>query len=1099
MPISGANHKVERFGEAGCILQLALFAVLCGARPGYAQFSCTPSSTTAVWGLGAAGDWNVAGNWSSNSVPNSTSVGACILDGKSTVSLTNLSPTVNSLTLNTGDGLNIGSGTSLTLNSGNHTSAALIQNAGTITLNSGGSLLSQQSLTSLSGGGTITMTGGTLGAPGLSTLATWDNNGNTIQGYGNIGGAAGDTGGLTFVNNATMLANASGQTLSFSGGTGIVTLNNNGTAEATGGGTLMFSNLNNEGSGLVLASSGGIVSTTANAAINGTAGSQMIEAASGGTVDLGSTTGELNATGLINLSANGGTITVGNVAGSGATVNFATANGGTIAANGAAIWNGLNVSSGSTLNVVGGGIQQIGTLGINNAGTIALSQGELVNNSSAANQWTGGGSINMISGAIVVDPGPGLTNANNTIQGTGTITVGSGAAFTNNGTISANVSGGALTLNGSGVVINQHSIEATSGGIVQIQNAISNSGGTITAGSGSTVQFLTGSTVTGGTLTNNGGTLATVAGNTTTLDGSTGAGAVTINGTYTASAGSTTNILGTINNKGTISVGSNAYLQAGAPAVVTVLSGAGTVTMTAGVLTGQASGAELENVDNTIQGSGTIGTNSFTLINESGGTINANISGATLGFGLGSSADNLGLMEATGGGTLALKILTNEFGSVVDATADGTVTAIGATITGNPGSLLEATTGGQLTIGGPGTTEVNNAYITANGGSVLLTGQINGNLSSGANATLTTENAGTIVSNGSAVWSALTITTGSTLSVNGGFDTVNTLLNNQGTIALNSADLAFYNSQTLSGGGTIAMNSGTFLVEPGATLTNGGNTIQGTGTLDIVDGSSFTNNGTIDANVSSGTFSILASGAFSNYGTLEASNGATLAVSGGLTNGGTVSVSSGSTLTTTGTYTQSAGTTNIGGTLIAPVVSISVGTLEGSGTIGSTANNAAVTVAGGATIQAGDPPATLSIIGTLDLTNSTDNELIGGSVAESGYGVLDVSGDLSIAASLLTLEDLNGFNPSNMETFIIANSNGLMGEFTDNTNLAFDGGTFDVSYLTSGCAAGYSNCIELTFHGSTTAAEPGTLLLLAIMLAGFVLAGPAARVMKSRA
>lgn len=1078
---------------------LFLLAALVPA-PCYAQFSCTPSSTTAVWGLGASGDWNAAGNWSSNSVPNSTSVGACILDGKSIVSLTNLSPTVNSLTLNTGNGLNIGSGTSLTLATGNPSQQASIQNAGTITVNSGGSLLSQQSSTTLSGGGTITMTGGNLGPSGLSTLATWNNNGNTIQGYGNIGGAAGDSGGLMFVNNATILANVSGQTLSFSGGTGIVTLNNNGTAEATGGGILMFSNLNNEGSGLVLAS-GGTVSTTANAAINGTAGSQMLEAASGGTVNLGSTAGNLNASGLINLNANGGTITVGNVAGSGATVNFTTANGGTITANGAAIWNGLNVTSGSTLNVVGGGIQQIGTSGINNAGTIALNQGELVNNSSLANQWIGGGSINMTSGAIVVDPGPGLINANNTIQGTGTVTVGAGAAFTNKGTLDANVSAGTLTLNGSGSVTNQNLLEATSGGTLSLQSGggINNMGGNITA-NGGTVQLLTGSTVTGGTLTNNGGTLETAAGNTTTLDGSTGAGAVTINGTYTASAGSTTNILGTINNKGTISVGANAYLQAAAPPGVTVLSGAGTVTMTGGVLTGQASNAQLQNVDNTIQGSGTIGTNSFTLVNESGGTINANVSGGTLDFGLGSSADNLGLMEATGGGTLALNILTNEFGGVVDAAAGGTVTAVGATITGNPGSLLEATTGGQLTIGGPGTTNINNAYITANGGSVLLTGQINGNLNSGADATLTTENGGTIVSNGSAVWSALTITTGSTLSVNGGFNTVNVLLNNQGTIALNSGDLAFDNSQTLSGDGTIAMNSGTFLVERGSTLTNGDNTIQGTGTLDIVNGSSFTNNGTIDANVSSGTFSILASGAFSNYGTLEATNGATLAVTGGLTNGGTVSVSSGSTLTASGTYTQSAGTTNIGGTLIAPTVSISGGTLEGSGTIGTTGNNAAVTVAGGATIQAGDPPATLSIIGTLDLTNSTDNELIGGSAAGSGYGVLDVSGELSIAASLLTLEDLNGFNPSNLETFIIANSNGLTGEFSDNS-ISFDGGTFDVSYLmnSTSCAATFQDCIELSFQGSTTAAEPGTLLLLAIMLAGSLLAGPAARLVRSRA
>ena len=62
-------------------------------------------------------------------------------------------------------------------------------------------------------------------------------------------------------------------------------------------------------------------------------------------------------------------------------------------------------------------------------------------------------------------------------------------------------------------------------------------------------------TIQGGTLTNNGGAFfGTPNGNVAFLDGSTVAGAVTINGTYTNGNNSTTFLLGTINNQGNILV-----------------------------------------------------------------------------------------------------------------------------------------------------------------------------------------------------------------------------------------------------------------------------------------------------------------------------------------------------------------------------------------------------------------------------------------------------------------------------------------------------------------------------------------------------------------
>ena len=218
-----------------------------------------------------------------------------------------------------------------------------------------------------------------------------------------------------------------------------------------------------------------------------------------------------------------------------------------------------------------------------------------------------------------------------------------------------------LLLDG-GPITNAGLLEATSGGSLQLNGVtVNNAGGNITANSGSTVQLFGKAVIQGGTLNNNGGTLGT-SGKEATLDGSTGAGAVTINGTYTSDSGSNTNVLGTITNKGNIQMnggGANTFLSLEAN---TTLQGGGTVTLsTAGgggpAIIEQAvglSGLTLTNVDNTIQGAGIIGFNGLSLVNQAGGTVNANVSGGTLLLQNG-SVTNAGLLEATGGGILQIK------------------------------------------------------------------------------------------------------------------------------------------------------------------------------------------------------------------------------------------------------------------------------------------------------------------------------------------------------------------------------------------------------------------------------------------------------------
>lgn len=207
-------------------------------------------------------------------------------------------------------------------------------------------------------------------------------------------------------------------------------------------------------------------------------------------------------------------------------------------------------------------------------GTQILNGGQIVLNGGAATNsflildnsvtLSGGGTLTMTvaggGGNTFIQQGVGgvtLTNQG-AIQGAGVIGNG-GLALSNPGTINANASGQALLLNGSGIA-NTNLLEATNNGVLQINGTtVNNVGGNITA-NGGTVQFFGSVTIQGGTLnTSGGGTLGTPSGNAARLDGSTGAGMVTVNGTYTSALNTQTTLLGTINDKGNIQLnGGNA-------------------------------------------------------------------------------------------------------------------------------------------------------------------------------------------------------------------------------------------------------------------------------------------------------------------------------------------------------------------------------------------------------------------------------------------------------------------------------------------------------------------------------------------------------------
>ena len=329
-----------------------------------------------------------------------------------------------------------------------------------------------------------------------------------------------------------------------------------------------------------------------------------------------------------------------------------------------------------------------------------------------------------------------LTNVNNTIQGEGNIGQGTAMTLLNQpgGTINANSTGGPLVntlqiqLAGSGGnpgIVNQSLMEATNSGTLELTaTTINNAGGNITAnGAGATVQLDSGTVIQGGTLNAlNGGNGA---------DGSTALALrsprteapspalVTINGTLHGHSKQPDLIVkGTFDNNGNIQInggaGTNAYLWMNGDTTLQG-SGGGTVTLSSppgggsAFIYSQAGLVTLNNVNNTIQGSGTIGDGiALNITNGSQGTILANASGLTLLIDGNGTLTNSGTLQANAGSSLHVATpttLTNFSGGVLTG---GTYKVYGTST--NPGTIQIDSLGNQA--GG--------GEITSNAATILL-------------------------------------------------------------------------------------------------------------------------------------------------------------------------------------------------------------------------------------------------------------------------------------------------------------------------------------------------------------------------------------------
>ncbi|MGH9375324.1 MAG: PEP-CTERM sorting domain-containing protein [Terriglobia bacterium] len=1068
---------------------LAVLVLGIGAAPAYSQFSCTATAGNAIWNISGSGNWDVAGNWlPSTGVPDSKTTSVCILNsGATTVTLNTFQlANMDNLTVNSADTISV-SGLEVGLN----VHGTSIANAGNIDFAGGDDLSSGLAIfnsATLSGGGTLTLSTAAGGGDAYifaaaHTTPTLTNVDNTLQGNGVIG-AGGGTGALALVNDlgGTIDATtASGQiatlTLNPPGG-----VTNQGLMEATSG-TLQIQT--------AVANGGGKIT------------------ANGGTVEL-----------LSGSSVTGGTLT-----NKGGTLETATANatvldGSTTA--GAVTINGTYTSSLDTVTDLNGTIINKGVIQVNggsgNYSILGLgSPGATVENVTLQ----GGGTVTLSSTAaggryaVIEQVGDGpatLTNVNNTIQGNGAI--GGNITVTNEsgGMIDATTSSGqlsTLTLGGSGFT-NAGLMEATNGGELLIETPVNNTGGNVTANGGAIVVD---NTITGGTLnTLNGGTMETLPGvnNGANLIGV----AVSAGSAYATANDNVTGLQGTISNHGTILVNGGGVLGIGSSTAPNVtLQGGGTVTLktlSGGFEAGIAgafhvSGATLTNVNNTIQGNGSI--EGLALVNQSSGVIDATTASGlsnTLTLSGGSPITNQGLIEATSGVLVIDGGTTNNAGGNITANG-GTVQLVGAIIQGGTlntanGGTIETTTDlDSATLDGStasGAVTINGAYTVSTDTSTSIKGTITNHGviqvgASGSNAALLIS-ANTTLNDGGAV-NLSTSTTGgvAVLEQSGGSFTLtnvdntvkgNGIIGNNGLSLLNDSGGTIeattasgqITTLTINGGGKVT-NNGTFEATAGTTLhatnvtftnfsgsTLTGGTYNANGTIQInslgfAGGEIVTNNANIILDGSnSGASAILdlagknaLSALVANEGNFTVENGgnADFTTAGNLSNSGTVDVAASTTLTTgTGgarNYTQSGGMTTVNGTLKSSAVAINGGLLNGTGTVAG-----AVSIGSGGTIEAGDAPGTININGSLAI-GGTLNEVI----TSSGFDALNITGtpgSLTLGSgSTLDILLASGYDPAAGTSFTIANfTGGLTGTFGSIANDTFNSGTeeWNVAY-----------------------------------------------------
>ncbi|MGS4946643.1 choice-of-anchor D domain-containing protein [Meridianimarinicoccus sp. RP-17] len=779
----------------------------------------------------------------------------------------------------------------------------------------------------------------------------------------------------------------------------------------------------------------------------------------------------------------------------------------------------VTIDNGRTLSLLGGDLDNDGTLTLGSAGaTTVLSLGVDTLFSGSGTVALTDSTLNRISGAT----GTTLTNAaGHTISGSGNLG-GNLMGLDNAGLVeAAGTSGLTLQLRTLPDVTRRNSgtLRAATGSTLTItQGIIDNTGGTIEAASGGTVS-LAGSSVfiDGGTLTGPG---------TIDLRNASELRNVANTGSVVIANGQSGEISGTIANAGTIALDSGGSTSTLSIQDDTTLDGTGSVEMSDSAInriTGVAATTLTNTADHTIRGSGNLGGNLIGLDND--GLVEA-VGGAGLTLQLRTLDDvtrrNAGTLRADTGSTLTIiqGFIDNSTG-VIESAAGGDVSFTGGTVID----------GGTLT--GPGGFDLRGAAeladVTTDGTVTIANGQT-GEISG------TIANAGEIALDAIGSTTVLNIRGDTTLAGTGSVEMSDSVLNritgDTAATLTNTADHTIRGSGNLGGNAIGLDNDGLVEAVGGAGLTlqlrtlddvtrrnagvlraTGGSTlsiIQGvidnsTGVIESASGGdvSFSGGTVIDGGTLTGPGGFDLRGAaeladVTNDGTVTIANAQTGEISGTIANAGTIALASGGSFTTlnirggdttlagTGSVEMSDSVLNrITGDTAATLTNTADHTIRGSGNLGGNAigldNDGLVEAVGGAglTLQlrtlddvtrrnAGVLRATggstLSIIqGAID-NEGTIEAASGGTVAITG-GTTDILGGTLTGPGAFTLSgaaELRDLTNESAVTIANAQTGVLGGNIVNDGNIA---------------VASAGSFTTLNIEGDTTLDGTGTVTL----------------------
>jgi hypothetical protein len=553
---------------------------------------------------------------------------------------------------------------------------------------------------------------------------------------------------------------------------------------------------------------------------------------------------------------------------------------------------------------------------------------------------------------------------------------------------------------------------------------------------------------------------------------------VTNSGTYQVPDGTTTALEGTITNTGAVQLNSTGVYGATLNLLGSgiTLTGGGTVT-----LSDQARNSlngTLDNQNNTISGSGSMGQGTLT----NSGVINATSANHNhlLIFYSGDLVTNTGTMEASSGGTLDIQTNVANTGGAIQAlagtgtSAGGTVLVTGVTVTG--GALKTSGTGvntgvvisNNTTFNGianAGTLQVADNTQTFLEGTIHNTGLIQllstsqgSNLRMIGNVTLSGSGSLTML-NKTSVWGKTgseILTNQSTIQGSGNLGLGFMGLVNKGTILANQTtpltiwpDSNGFNNMgklSVAQGSTLDITIGPFLNFSGTTLTGGAYLVTGTLQFDnaniVTNAANITLTGTSSQIIDQSSHNALASFATNaSSGSFTLSGGQVFAA-GAFSNAGRTTISKGSTFTAGGSgYTQTGGTTRVDGTLAtsgltsfrsgdlldlaAGPINIQGGSVFGTGNLSASVNSSGVVTPADSAAKTG----VLTITGAYTQNPAGALDInIAGTTPGKQFDRLAVTGAASLSGTL-NIGLLNGFVPAVGSVFGILTASSVSGRF----------------------------------------------------------------------